>query len=409
MASPANGFVLVSTAAFAVFLFGLYGHLTHFEENGCNMTYLFEYPQFVRIPLDDEVAMRHRRYGLYAFAEGSRIEKVRAMKFDGIPVLFVPGSRGSHKQVRSLASVSLRKWLGSRTPFHFDYFALDLDNDHSGLYGGVLKAQTDFLKFCVKRVLSLYRGPVAAKPTSVVLVGHSMGGLVAEGLFLEPDFDSDQVRLIVTLATPHTPALLPDQRMSAYYSRLAHFWSTHRVSMKNLTLVSIGGGARDIIVKSSQTVSKFADINVISPSVSDVWLSVDHYCILWCKELVIVLVRSLFDSVDLTTRQITRDAQLRRDVFRYHLLDRSAGKKYQTSVHPKEMALWSSESGGGWTSLEKNQAVWDRPRGIATTSHITVPLATAADTMVVEGINHKTKDWLFTCRADGSVNGTRIW
>ena len=38
--------------------------------------------------------------------------------------------------VRSLASVSLRKSLKDRTPFHFDYFAVHLGKDYSALYGG---------------------------------------------------------------------------------------------------------------------------------------------------------------------------------------------------------------------------------------------------------------------------------
>lgn len=45
--------------------------------------------------------------------------------FDGVPVLFLPGNVGSYKQVRSLASVALRKALSSASkyPFHFDYFS----------------------------------------------------------------------------------------------------------------------------------------------------------------------------------------------------------------------------------------------------------------------------------------------
>ena len=38
--------------------------------------------------------------------------------------------------VRSLASVSLRKSLKDRTPFHFDYFTVSLGKDYSALYGG---------------------------------------------------------------------------------------------------------------------------------------------------------------------------------------------------------------------------------------------------------------------------------
>lgn len=48
--------------------------------------------------------------------------------------------------VRSLASVSLRKSLGSDLQFHFDYFTLDLNEEYSAMFGGVLQVQL-FLDF----------------------------------------------------------------------------------------------------------------------------------------------------------------------------------------------------------------------------------------------------------------------
>lgn len=38
------------------------------------------------------------RYSLYAYSEGKLTERARAMKFDGVPVLFIPGNGGSFKQ-----------------------------------------------------------------------------------------------------------------------------------------------------------------------------------------------------------------------------------------------------------------------------------------------------------------------
>ncbi len=77
----------------------------------------------------------------------------------GIPVIFVPGNSGSHKQVRSLASVSLRKAADDDdVPFHFDYFAVDFDEEFSALYGGTLEGQAQFLEECVQHVLGMYKG-----------------------------------------------------------------------------------------------------------------------------------------------------------------------------------------------------------------------------------------------------------
>jgi len=75
--------------------------------------------------------------------------------------------------VRSLASVSLWKTYSSHTPFHFDYFAVDLNEEYSALFGGVLKEQRDFVHQCLHSILALYRNN-ENKPTSVILIGHSM-------------------------------------------------------------------------------------------------------------------------------------------------------------------------------------------------------------------------------------------
>jgi len=49
-------------------------------------------------------------------------------KVNGVPVLFIPGNSGSHKQVRSLASVALRKALDDDyKKLHFDFFSVDFN------------------------------------------------------------------------------------------------------------------------------------------------------------------------------------------------------------------------------------------------------------------------------------------
>lgn len=48
-------------------------------------------------------------------------------------------------------------------------------------------------------------------PQSVVLVGHSMGGVVARALYTLPRFNPQLVELIITQASPHlAPVLVLD-------------------------------------------------------------------------------------------------------------------------------------------------------------------------------------------------------
>lgn len=58
-----------------------------------NCVYLFQ-----KISLPQNVTDQYKRYGLYAYGEGRLIEKIRGMEFSGLPVLFIPGHSGSHKQ-----------------------------------------------------------------------------------------------------------------------------------------------------------------------------------------------------------------------------------------------------------------------------------------------------------------------
>lgn len=111
---------------------------------------------------------------MYGYAEGGHTEQLRKMRFYGIPVLFIPGSSGSYKQGRSLASVSLRKWINKKTSFHFDYFMADFNEEQNGFYGSVLEDESKFIKHCIKKILSLYRWDDRYQmPTSIILIGHS--------------------------------------------------------------------------------------------------------------------------------------------------------------------------------------------------------------------------------------------
>ena len=109
-------------------------------------------------------------------------------------------------QVRSFASVALRKTLDDddydgkySKSIHFDYFAVDFGEELSAVYGGVLDDQSSFTALAVKKILQMYPDSKTKKgtpPTSVVLIGHSIGGVVAKAVFTEPDFDSSQVTMI---------------------------------------------------------------------------------------------------------------------------------------------------------------------------------------------------------------------
>lgn len=163
-------------------LFGWHGLVVWRElqkPNECVMTYMM--PSYKPVPLPN---MTHARYRLFLYREGDQAHaKVSAAA--GVPVLFVPGNAGSYRQVRSVASEAARivGQAGSRAPSAFDFWAVDFNEELSGLNGAALTKQIAFVDACVAHITSLYarsftpRG--ARRATTVLLLGHSMGGVVA--------------------------------------------------------------------------------------------------------------------------------------------------------------------------------------------------------------------------------------
>ncbi|XP_006807701.1 GPI inositol-deacylase [Neolamprologus brichardi] len=263
---------------------GLRELLTGFEENRCSMTYMFEYPEYRRVALPRRVARLYPAYGLYLYGEGVYAQETRALKLTGAPVLFLPGNAGSYKQARSLGSVALRKAETMEGDLHFNVFTVDFNEELVALYGGSLLRQTHFLHESIKAILRLYKH-LKTPPQSVVLVGHSMGGVVARALFTLPRFNTNLVSLIITQASPHlAPVLALDPYLLDFYSAVRQKWVNQANKLRNVTVLSVGGGYRDYQVRSGLTSLPCppGDPNKLSLVVTAVprtWVSTDHLSI----------------------------------------------------------------------------------------------------------------------------------
>uniref|UniRef100_A0ABD2XCE0 Uncharacterized protein n=1 Tax=Trichogramma kaykai TaxID=54128 RepID=A0ABD2XCE0_9HYME len=124
------------------------------------------------------------------------------------------------------------------------------------------------------------------------------------------------------LATPNKPSLHPDLTFLNYYQSII----SNIKDLKNngTTVISIGGGPRDILVPSFQTIDERADINTLTTSIPGVWRSTDHLCLLWCKQLILNIVRSLFDCVDTSQKPpaITDNIETRLKAFKWHFVQK---------------------------------------------------------------------------------------
>ncbi|CAG4983045.1 unnamed protein product [Colias eurytheme] len=370
------------------------------KNNYCVMTYMFEYPQFVRISLDEN--KNFPQYGLYAYSEGRFTEKARKMWFDGIPVLFLPGNSGSHMQARSLASVALRKALSKGYENHFDYFTISYNEELSGLYGGVLQSQTQFAAACVSKILSLYKNHKYTKliPSSVILIGHSMGGLIAKRLLTYPS-TINTTNIAITLATPlEAPIVNFDTAMNDYYKLIELEWNAYVKPFKYVSekkfLISLGSGPRDLLVPAGLTSSNNSYVNAVTTAIPGVWVSPDHVSMVWCKQLVLTINRYLFDIVDPRTDQITDSSELIKTKLRqYFQANRSMTLNPRISranVNMNVDAFW----------YEDNRRVYQisRPE-IDRTTYLMIRLVTLPQNrfVAVEAVNVDDKDWLFGCNA----------
>ncbi|KAJ7974736.1 GPI inositol-deacylase [Quillaja saponaria] len=341
--------------------------------NGCIMTYM--YPTY--IPISTSESDASAKYELYLYHEGwKRIDfKEHLKKLNGIPVLFIPGNGGSYKQVRSIAAESDRAYQNgplertfyqeaSLTPeeggadidlsgFHtpnqytnrLDWFAVDLEGEHSAMDGGILEEHTEYVVYAIHKILDQYKAsydiraregaaPSGSLPKNVILVGHSMGGFVARAAIIHPRLRKSAVETILTLSTPHqSPPVALQPSLGHYFARVNEQWkegykvqttSTGRyVSdpvLSNVVVVSISGGYNDYQVRSkSESLDNIVPpthgFMISSTAMKSVWLSMEHQAILWCNQLVVQVSHTLLSLVDSKTGQPFPDTQKRLTVF----------------------------------------------------------------------------------------------
>ncbi|KAL5981930.1 hypothetical protein ACLOJK_015997 [Asimina triloba] len=281
----------------------LYGLLKPVS-NGCIMTYM--YPTYVPIATPPNVSSE--KYGLFLYHEGwKKIDFAEHLKkLSGVPVLFIPGNGGSFKQVRSLAAESDRAYQGGPLELTYyrdayltpeeggnvslevtsdflplnqytsmlDWFAVDLEGEHSAMDGGILEEHTEYVVYAVHRILDQYKesrdaqskeGAVSGTlPQSVILVGHSMGGFVARAAVVHPHLRKLAVETILTLSSPHqSPPVALQPSLGHFFSQVNRAWrkgyevqttNTGRwVSdppLSHVVVVSVSGGIHDYQVSS---------------------------------------------------------------------------------------------------------------------------------------------------------------
>ncbi|KAJ1917274.1 GPI inositol deacylase [Mycoemilia scoparia] len=298
---------------------------------GCQMSYMR--PRFVEQKAF--VSQFSRKYGLYLYREGGYDE---AQENSGpyapaplppfrIPILFIPGNCGSHKQIRSLASATselFAKMLSNENSTQlldsgkigFDFFTVSLNEEFTALHGYSMLEQAEYVNEAIAYILSLYPktrldmlgDSKYADPASVLVIGHSMGGMVARTSLTLKNHVPGSINTLLTLSTPHNfpPAAL-EYHIHSMYKAVNTFWrigySNSDNALKDVAVVSVAGGNLDGMINSDfsyigEFVPHTNGLSLLTTGIPDVWLSMDHQSIMWCRQLALKLAKTLISISD---------------------------------------------------------------------------------------------------------------
>ncbi|KAK2064306.1 PGAP1-domain-containing protein [Colletotrichum caudatum] len=311
------------------------------DAKGCRMSYMR--PSYIRLrDFDTEHTRFATKYSLYLYREQG-VDDERKLR--GIPVLFIPGNAGSYKQVRPIAAEAANYYheslqhdesaaaAGTRS---LDFFTVDFNEDITAFHGQTMLDQAEYLNEAIRYILSLYMDPrMSARdqdlpdPTSVLVLGHSMGGIVARTMLIMPNYQSNSINTIITMSAPHSrPPVTFDGQIVKIYDDINDYWR-HAYSQKwannnplwHVTLVSIAGGGLDTVVPSDYAsvesiIPETHGFTVFTTGIPGVWASMDHQAILWCDQFRKVVARAMYDVVDVHRSSQTKPRAERMRVFK---------------------------------------------------------------------------------------------
>ncbi|KAN0069070.1 PGAP1-like domain containing protein [Elaphomyces granulatus] len=342
--------------------------------DGCDVPVMS--PTYIRmVGFDAEHTHFASKYNLYLYREeGLDLYTEENIGLNGVPVLFLPGNAGSYRQVRSLAAEASRHYFevirhdqerlksGARS---LDFFMVDFNEDMAAFHGQTLLDQAEYVNEALAYILSLYhdprrsrRDPSLPDPSSVILIGHSMGGIVARTALTMSNYQANSVNTIITMSAPHAkPPVSFDSDIVHTYKQINEYWRAaysqewaNNNPLWHVTLISIAGGARDTIVASdyaslSSLVPETHGFTVFTSTIPDVWTGMDHLSITWCDQFRKAIIKSLFDIVD-----ARRPSQTRPRAERMRILK----KWYLTGLEPVAERTLQQKEPSTLLTLETN-------------------------------------------------------
>lgn len=299
------------------------------DKNHCAGIYM--YPSYLKLTgLDDSHSRLSSKYHLYLYREQDSNNVNNGIEsLNGIPVLFIPGNAGSYKQVRSIAAET---YYNRQDGVSFDFFSAHFNEDFTAFHGRTLLDQAEYLNDAIRFILSLYSVKNnEVLPKSVIIVAHSMGGIVSRVMPTLPNYIEGSINTIITLAAPHAaaPATFDGDIMNVYsatdkFWRSAYYDDIDSISdqrLLNTSLISITGGGLDQILPADYTTLQSLiplsnGFTVYTTTMPQVWTPMDHLSIVWCDQLRKKISQSLYEISDIYSPTKTKPLSSRMSSFR---------------------------------------------------------------------------------------------
>lgn len=299
----------------------------------------------------------HPRYRLYAL----HTRQLR-QNLTGYPVIFVPGQRGSYKQARSIG-----RHFDNLNATTFDLFAIDFNEEWSALSGELISMESYFINECIQAILSQYRIQEKdrkvhyALPQSVIVIAHSMGAIAAQYAKNMKNYKRNSIQHVFFLGAPFQNRPNPfDPSMYEIYKDIRSYFDSN----ENITTyVSISGGYKDIMVPSASSIfprveqdlltgsvfeassealeshmseekreasgwSNGFGMSLLTTAIPNVNTTTDHYGLLWCFQLLQIIVKSingvLIKDLNTSTVRLINDGKERLIISKSILLGNNA-------------------------------------------------------------------------------------
>ena len=246
---------------------------------------------------------------------------------------------------------------------NLDFFTVDFNEDITAWHGQTLLDQAEYLNEAVAYILSLYHDPRRSRrdpglpdPSSVILIGHSMGGMVARTMLVLPNYQANSINTIITMAASHArPPVSFDADIVHTYEKVNDYWRkaysqkwANDNPLWHVTLISVAGGGLDTIVPSdyasiASLVPETHGFTVFTSSIPNVWTGSDHLSILWCDQFRKVVVKSLIEAVNVHRPTQTKPRADRMRIFKRLFLTGMERFAEKTLSHEEPKTLLTLE------------------------------------------------------------------